>query len=165
MKALWVEPTGLCHQQSSGMAVWFLCFFLPLRYIVSFCELSLHFEVAFKIIRANIKRGGKNLNPSTGQVWRQEDQKKVKVVVGYITSLRPAWARGWGFSSVVEHLPSKRKALGLVPNSGKKEKKKRKKEKIKKASLSYPRSCLQKKKKKERKCILLIVILYIVCHL
>jgi len=31
--------------------------------------------------------------------------------------------RGWGFSSVVERLPSKRKALGLVPSSEKKEKK------------------------------------------
>jgi len=28
--------------------------------------------------------------------------------------------RGWGFSSVVEHLPSKRKALGSVLSSGKK---------------------------------------------
>jgi len=27
---------------------------------------------------------------------------------------------GWGFSSVVEHLPSKRKALGSVPSSEKK---------------------------------------------
>jgi len=35
---------------------------------------------------------------------------------------------GWGFSSVVEHLPSKRKALGSVLSSRKK-KKKRKKEK------------------------------------
>jgi len=37
--------------------------------------------------------------------------------------------RGWGFSSVVERLPSKRKALGLVPSSEKKKKKKKKKEK------------------------------------
>jgi len=29
---------------------------------------------------------------------------------------------GWGFSSVVEHLPSKCKALGLVPSSEKKKK-------------------------------------------
>jgi len=37
---------------------------------------------------------------------------------------------GWGFSSVVERLPSKRKALGSVLSSRKKEKKKkRKKEK------------------------------------
>jgi len=27
---------------------------------------------------------------------------------------------GWGFNSVVERLPSKRKALGLVPSSEKK---------------------------------------------
>jgi len=36
--------------------------------------------------------------------------------------------RGWGFSSVVERLPSKRKVLGSVLSS-KKKKKKRKKEK------------------------------------
>jgi len=30
--------------------------------------------------------------------------------------------RGWGFSSVVEHLPSKRKALGSVLSSEKKKK-------------------------------------------
>jgi hypothetical protein len=30
---------------------------------------------------------------------------------------------GWGFSSVVEHLPSKHKALGSVLSSGKKKKK------------------------------------------
>jgi len=35
--------------------------------------------------------------------------------------------RGWGFSSAVERLPSKRKALGSVPSSEKKEKKKKKK--------------------------------------
>jgi len=33
---------------------------------------------------------------------------------------------GWGFSSVVERLPSKRKALGSVPSSEKKKKKERK---------------------------------------
>ncbi|EDL99635.1 rCG37968 [Rattus norvegicus] len=36
---------------------------------------------------------------------------------------------GWGFSSVVERLPSKRKALGSVPSSEKKKKKKKKKTK------------------------------------
>jgi len=35
--------------------------------------------------------------------------------------------RGWGFSSVVERLPRKRKALGSVPSSKKKEPKKEKK--------------------------------------
>ncbi|EDM08616.1 calcium and integrin binding 1 (calmyrin), isoform CRA_c [Rattus norvegicus] len=30
--------------------------------------------------------------------------------------------RGWGFSSAVEHLPSKRKAVGSVPSSEKKKK-------------------------------------------
>jgi len=35
--------------------------------------------------------------------------------------------RGWGFSSVVERLPSKRKALGSVPGSEKKKRKKKKK--------------------------------------
>jgi len=34
--------------------------------------------------------------------------------------------RGWGFSSVVERLPRKRKALGSVPSSEKKEPKKKK---------------------------------------
>jgi len=34
--------------------------------------------------------------------------------------------RGLGFSSVVERLPRKPKALGLVPSSGKKEPKKKK---------------------------------------
>ena len=34
---------------------------------------------------------------------------------------------GWGLSSVVERLPSKRKALGSVPSSEKKKKKKKKK--------------------------------------
>jgi len=33
--------------------------------------------------------------------------------------------RGWGFSSAVEHLPSKRKALGSVPSSEKKKEKKK----------------------------------------
>jgi len=33
---------------------------------------------------------------------------------------------GWGFSSVVEHLPSKRKALGSVSSSEKKKEKKKK---------------------------------------
>jgi len=36
--------------------------------------------------------------------------------------------RGWGFSSVVERLPSKRKALSSVPSSEKKKKEKKKKE-------------------------------------
>jgi len=40
------------------------------------------------------------------------DQNKVK--------LKRSGERGWGFSSVVERLPSKPKALGLVPSSKKK---------------------------------------------
>jgi len=36
---------------------------------------------------------------------------------------------GWGFSSVVERLPRKRKALGSVPSSEKKNQKKKKKKK------------------------------------
>jgi len=36
--------------------------------------------------------------------------------------------QGWGFSSVVERLPRKRKALGSVPSFEKKERKKEKKE-------------------------------------
>jgi len=35
------------------------------------------------------------------------------------------FTKGWGFSSVVEHLPSKRKALGSVPSSEKKKEKKK----------------------------------------
>jgi len=38
---------------------------------------------------------------------------------------RCSW--GWGFSSVVERLPRKRKALGSVPSSEKKNQKKKKK--------------------------------------
>ncbi|MCV4633227.1 hypothetical protein OFB83_32000, partial [Escherichia coli] len=40
------------------------------------------------------------------------------------------YSKGWGFSSVVERLPSKRKALGSVPSSKKKKKDKRKKKLI-----------------------------------
>lgn len=39
---------------------------------------------------------------------------------------------GWGFSSVVERLPSKCKVLGSVPSSGKKRKEKKRKERKKK---------------------------------
>jgi len=41
-------------------------------------------------------------------------------------------SRGWGFSSAVERLPRRHKALGLVPSSGKKKKERKKKEKRKK---------------------------------
>jgi len=44
------------------------------------------------------------------------------------SSIEKEGPRGWGFSSVVEHLPSKHKALGSVPSSEKKRKKKKKKE-------------------------------------
>jgi hypothetical protein len=44
--------------------------------------------------------------------------------------------RGWGFSSVIEHLPRKWKALGSVLSSGKKKKKKKKKDKITKRVLA-----------------------------
>jgi len=43
--------------------------------------------------------------------------------------LRALTAWGWGFSSVVERLPRKRKALGSVPSSEKKNQKKKKKKK------------------------------------
>jgi len=63
-----------------------------------------------------------------------------------------AQTRGWGFSSVVERLPSKRKALGSVRSSEKKKKEEKKKvfqKKKKKSpdqaqlalSLSLPRVC------------------------
>jgi len=44
-----------------------------------------------------------------------------------IQELRFVWW-GWGFSSVVEHLPRKHKALGSVPSSEKKNQKKKKKD-------------------------------------
>jgi len=43
--------------------------------------------------------------------------------------LKMCFPRGWGFSSVVEHLPRKRKALGSVPSQKKKKKKEKKKKK------------------------------------
>jgi len=52
---------------------------------------------------------------------------------GFYVSSKPCglriWCRGWGFSSVVERLPRKRKALGSVPSSEKKNQKKKKKKK------------------------------------
>jgi hypothetical protein len=53
-------------------------------------------------------------------------QKIVKVlmfvdyIIVYISDLKKIHKGGWGFSSVVERLPSKRKALGSVLSSGKK---------------------------------------------
>jgi len=60
--------------------------------------------------------------------------------------LKIKWLGGWGFSSVVERLPSNRKALGLVPSSEKKNQKKKKKKKswdVEKhlADLNTPGSC------------------------
>jgi len=47
---------------------------------------------------------------------------------------------GWVFSSVVERLPRKRKALDSVPSSGKrKEKKRKEKKKKKKECEMFPR--------------------------
>jgi len=51
---------------------------------------------------------------------------------------------GWGFSSVVEHIPRKRKALGSVPSSEKKEPKKKKKNQ-KTSSPKHPRNPGEKK--------------------
>jgi len=45
----------------------------------------------------------------------------------YLEQTESGTRGGWGFSSVVEHLPSKRKALGLVPSSEKKKKRKKRK--------------------------------------
>lgn len=42
-----------------------------------------------------------------------------------MTSFKNHNFQGWGFSSVIESLPSKCKALGFVLNSGRKEKKNR----------------------------------------
>jgi len=44
-----------------------------------------------------------------------------------LTGTEESDRRGWGFSSVVERLPRKRKALGSVPSSEKKNQKKKKK--------------------------------------
>jgi len=52
-------------------------------------------------------------------------------------SIRKQVGRGWGFSSAVEHLPSKCKALGSVLSSGKKNKKKNKKEKQKRKQVGH----------------------------
>jgi len=46
-----------------------------------------------------------------------------------VFSLKNSGDRGWGFSSVVERLPKKRKAPGSVPSSEKKNQKKKKKKK------------------------------------
>jgi len=42
---------------------------------------------------------------------------------------------GWGFSSVVERLPSKRKALSSVPSSRKKKREKKREKKKKESGL------------------------------
>jgi len=48
-------------------------------------------------------------------------------------------AGGWGFSSSVERLPSKRKALGSVPSSGKKKRKRKKEVRVKGSEIKgYP---------------------------
>jgi len=49
-------------------------------------------------------------------------------IVDQLWNKTKEWALGWGFSSVVECLPRKRKALGSVPSSGKKKKKEKEKE-------------------------------------
>jgi len=43
--------------------------------------------------------------------------------LGKGTTFKNVNLKGWGFSSLVEHLPSKRKTLGSVPSSEKKGKK------------------------------------------
>jgi len=49
--------------------------------------------------------------------------------IGEMAQQLRALTGGWGFSSVVERLPRKRKALGSVPSSEKKNQKKKKKKK------------------------------------
>jgi len=45
----------------------------------------------------------------------------------FLEIIKNIWIWGWGFSSVVECLPRRRKALSLVPSSEKKNQKKKKK--------------------------------------
>ena len=61
-----------------------------------------------------VSRPEAGMNYRTESEWRQKKKER---------------GRGWGFGSVVERLPSKRKALGLVPSSEKKKKEKEKKKK------------------------------------
>jgi len=68
----------------------------------------------------NRVRNGKKPSKITTTIQRKEKK-------------RNSW--GWGFSSVVERLPRKRKALGSVPSSKKKEPKRKKKKKKKKKKL------------------------------
>jgi len=58
---------------------------------------------------------------------RWDSSKKIKIFPQTPTKtlLIKKCPRGWGFSSVVERLPRKRKALGLVPSSEKKNQKKK----------------------------------------
>jgi len=74
------------------------------RWISEF-EASLVYSPSFRTARATQR------NP----VWGGGEKKEERGVVCR------------GFSSVVEHLPSKRKALGLVPSSEKKEKERKEK--------------------------------------
>jgi len=60
----------------------------------------------------------------------KEKEGDQQAILGFITEIIRQFgselkrqSRGWGFSSVVEGLPSKCKALGSVPSSEKKKKK------------------------------------------
>jgi len=57
---------------------------------------------------------------------RETNKEPNKEPLGVITGNKRLEAGGWGFSSVVERLPSKLKALGLVPSSEKKKRKRKK---------------------------------------
>jgi len=56
---------------------------------------------------------------TNGQIMETENKQRH-------SETKKVMNRGWGFSSVVERLPRKRKALGSVPSSEKKNQKKKK---------------------------------------
>ena len=61
------------------------------------------------------------------RLWSAYFQKEKEIYAQLLNSFLKRG--GWGFSSVVERLPRKRKALGSVPSSEKKNQKKKKKKK------------------------------------
>jgi len=83
-----------------------------------------------------------NIPPTYGkQTWKSKHKCTVhgtRLFSGILNTHKKARYRGWGFSSVAEHLPSKRKALGSVPGSERKKKKKKKREKARYGEVPVP---------------------------
>jgi len=75
------------------------------------------------------KKEKKQTNFQPSRVMGLQSQLTQEIEAGkYLRScLKKTGYWGWGFSSVVEHLPSKHKAVGSVPSSEKKKEKKKKK--------------------------------------